>query len=668
MLLPDYTIPAGISVIYAILINFLFYRNKIVKVQKPTWENISLWIFLLLIFIFLIFIANWEAFQWNHYRKGIYSNISTYLLSLLFLSFIFLYKSLSKDSFLKKNINVLVLAILIFLPVYLGYLVIFNDFHRYNLNAQNFQNVLHAITQVYFGKVVLLDLISQYGGYPIFLKPILKITGVSLISVTSILAFLMFVSFLFSGLFLYHALKNKVLVILGFFSYIFLHLLATSLWPYEVFFPYWPIRILFPTFLIFISYFYFKDKSERLFYIIIALLSLGVIWNVDVGIVCFLSFLLASSYEKFCEKDLFLTRSKAFLLHALKCVIFLFAILILISLYYKITYGDWANYGMLFAFHENYIQWHSPDGLSRLSMSGLWLLPVITYIVSLNCSAYGMLQRKHNTDAYIFLLSILGIGIYSYHAYQHVPQITARDCYPAIFIILLYLDRELTMTSFRSFFSASKVRDYILNSKNSLLLILMLFVCFTSSSFLMDLQNPLIKDHVKIHEFYFQDKNNKKILWEVPGPTGEMSSAYIYMSDYIDDNTLTPSWIDRKEKIQKFFHKYNISNKEKIIIFSMWDSYLYMKLNLKSPLSIANAYHIIPTNQQEEVVNYILSGDADWIILDTDPFLAHAKLDYWLSMPKIIESKYQKVDSASVMENYHVGWKKANLVIYQKKQ
>ena len=140
------------------------------------------------------------------------------------------------------------------------------------------------------------------------------------------------------------------------------------------------------------------------------------------------------------------------------------------------------------------------------------------------------------------------------------------------------------------------------------------------------------------------------------------------MSDYIDDNTLTPSWIDRKEKIQKFFHKYNISNKEKIIIFSMWDSYLYMKLNLKSPLSIANAYHIIPTNQQEEVVNYILSGDADWIILDTDPFLAHAKLDYWLSMPKIIESKYQKVDSASVMENYHVGWKKANLVIYQKKQ
>ena len=93
-----------------------------------------------------------------------------------------------------------------------------------------------------------------------------------------------------------------------------------------------------------------------------------------------------------------------------------------------------------------------------------------------------------------------------------------------------------------------------------------------------------------------------------------------------------------------------------------------MKLNLKSPLSIANAYRIIPTNQQEEVVNYIFSGDADWIILDTDPFLAHAKLDYWLSMPKIIESKYQKVDSASVMENYHVGWKKANLVIYQKKQ
>ena len=158
-------------------------------------------------------------------------------------------------------------------------------------------------------------------------------------------------------------------------------------------------------------------------------------------------------------------------------------------------------------------------------------------------------------------------------------------------------------------------------------------------------------------------------MWEIHGTTGEMSVTYIYMSDYIKDNTITPSWIDRKEKIQNFFYKYDISNEVKIIIFSMWDSYLYMKLNLKSPLSIANAYHIIPTNQKEEVIKYILDGGADWIILDTDPFLAHGfyGLNYWLSMPSIIESTYHKVDSVPVMDNYLNGWKKAELVIYQKK-
>ena len=669
VLLPDYVAVAGISVLYALLINFLFYRNKILKFQKPVWENRLLWIFVFFTFIFLFFVADWQAFQWNHYRKDIYSNINTYLISFASLLFMFVYKSFNQDTSLKKNIDVVILVTVILLPLYLGYLVIFNDFHRYNLNAQNFQNVLHAMTQPYFGKTIFLDLVSQYGGYPIFLKPILKITGVSLISVTSIFAFLMFISFLFSGLSLYNVLKNKALVLLGFFAYVYLHLFATSLWPYELFFPYWPIRILFPALLIFVSYFYFKNRSERLFYAITILLSLGVLWNVDVGLVSFLSFLLASSYEKFCEKDLLLARLKAFLLHALKCFIVLSSVLILISLYYKITYGYWANYGMLFAFHQNYITGHSSDGLSRLSMNGLWLLPAITYIVSLNYSAQGMLQKKHNTDSYIFLLSILGIGIYSYHAYQYAPQIAPRDCYPAYFIILLYLDRWGMMDNFKSFFSMSQTRDYFSRSKNFFLLILASFICFSSSSFIMDTRNPLIKDHVKIHEFYFQNPNSKKILWEIHGTTGEMSVTYIYMSDYIKDNTITPSWIDRKEKIQNFFYKYDISNEEKIIIFSMWDSYLYMKLNLKSPLSIANAYHIIPTNQKEEVVKYILDGGADWIILDTDPFLAHGfdGLNYWLSMPSIIESTYHKVDSVPVMDNYLNGWKKAELVIYQKK-
>ena len=188
--------------------------------------------------------------------------------------------------------------------------------------------------------------------------------------------------------------------------------------------------------MILMGYFYFKKPNIKNFILTLVILSMGVIWNADVGIVCLLAFTLTVSFQKFCEKESFLKRFSVFFIEIFKCFLIPIIILSLYSLYYKLTLGSWADYTMQFAVHEYYISGYSSSGLSNLKLNGTWILIVATYIFALNYSIWSMLNRKNYTNTIIFLITIFGIGSFSYHAYTHQPQVAARVSYPAIFLII----------------------------------------------------------------------------------------------------------------------------------------------------------------------------------------------------------------------------------------
>ena len=184
----------------------------------------------------------------------------------------------------------------------------------------------------------------------------------------------------------------------------------------------------------------------------------------------------------------------------------------------------------------------------------------------------------------------------------------------------------------------------------------------------MDYKNPFRFNHVRIHEFYLKNNSNSKILWEEPGLSGKYSVKYVRMSDFHSNENLVPRWKDRYIKIKRLLNKYKISKDDKIIIFSTWDAYLYMKLKIKSPLSIANSYHIMQANQGDQVLDYIELGEADWIFFDEDPFLLHAKYSYWTNdIPNVINRGYKKIETVPLMHNYHDGWNQTVLTIFKRK-
>ena len=79
--------------------------------------------------------------------------------------------------------------------------------------------------------------------------------------------------------------------------------------------------------------------------------------------------------------------------------------------------------------------------VSKLQPSGLWILTIFIYIFSLFYSLSQIKNKQNPTNKSILLLSLLGIGLFSYHANQHYPQVLANVFYPSLFLIIIYLDK-----------------------------------------------------------------------------------------------------------------------------------------------------------------------------------------------------------------------------------
>ena len=622
------------------------------------------WFFILFLLYFSFFIVSWESYTVIGSRKLLLTNPFVWFLAFLFLYFVFFYE-ISKQN-MKVKLSRYIKILIILSVLYIGYHVPFNELHGYNENAQNFQNVLHAIVQVYLGKVIYYDIISQYGGFPFFLKPILLLTGVSVLSVSAIFGFILATVFLIWAFILSKVIENKALVLVGFFGYVYIHLYSTGLWPYQLTFFYYPIRILFPSLMILAAFFYFKNPNNKNFLVTVFILSLGIIWNVDVGIVCFLAFAFVTAFDKFCNQDSLLRRLKSFIYRILKCFIIPILLLFFVSLYYKLSLGSWADYTMQFAVHEYYIKGRTTLGMSRLSLDGTWIYIFLTYLFSLNYSMYYMIRRNDYIDKIILLLTIFGIGSFSYHAYTYVPQVAARVSYPALIIIIIFLDRELRKDNLK-IFSKIKTLNYFNNPNKFITFSLICFFSFCTSLFVMEYKVDFNSEHIKIHEFYLKDLRNSKRLWHAPGPNGIRSTKIIRMSDYFANEDLIPRWKDRYIKVKRLISKYEIETNKKVIIFSTWDAYIYMKLQMKSPLSIPNSYHIMQANQGQYVLDHIKNKKSDWIFFDKDPFLLHAKYSYWTKdIPEILLQSYNQVEIIPLMDNYHDGWRQTNLILYKK--
>ena len=428
---------------FLLLIYYKLFNKYIFKI---TTEKILRWYFLASIALSLLLFAiayiglavsNFVYIERMYYFKG----LGKYLYSLiLFPIGIWLIMALKNktDGKIIKNFTYIFSGILI-VAVFFIHIINAKNLELIGTNIVGHANpIFYSFAQVAAGKVMLVNLSGQYGFYPIFLNPIFKLIGLNILSVTSLMGLLIALNYLFIFLFLNRMVKNKVILLLGFSTVVLYFLYSTGSsyisYPY---FQYYPIRTFFPALLLLLSSVYFKNKNKILYYLLFIISSVAILWNFDSGIMVFASWMLAVIYlegtnlnKKIMIKNIFLHVVTGAASVGLVVASY-FAYAFLRSGYMP----DWS----LFSQHQGLFY----NGLMSIAMPfpHVWILVVFLLLSGLLLSVKKWLVKDcDNKTASIFILSILGTGLFSYYESRSHDATFFAPLYIYIILLVIFTD------------------------------------------------------------------------------------------------------------------------------------------------------------------------------------------------------------------------------------
>ena len=626
-------------------------------------------------FLFLVvYQIDWTFYhKWQPYKAVIYKEITTYFLALIPFGAILSYSYLSKSR--KKSLNYACAVALILLCAYMAYFLIFNEWHRYNENTINFQAVLYPIVQAYFGKAVYINQMSHYGGYTYFFEPILKMTGLSILTVSSLFSFLLFSALALFAYALYQIVENKILLVFGFIAYLFFHFFWASLWPYELYLQYYPLRTIFPALSLFLAAYYFKKPSLKLFIFSITVLTLGIIWSIDVGAFALGTFIAAKLFHIVCDKESSSNEKiKKTIYYLAYSIITILSVFILFALYTKLRYGVFLDYSRMDTILNYYTPSTATSNIPILESwnywNHTWIIGFISYLIAIIYSGLNILkQRKDYKNTLIFFIAILGLGILTYQINNHNTQIFAQCGYPFVFLLIIFADTSLKHIEGKNF-STYGYKAFAIFS--------VLLISFTTTVFFLNIQrNHITTQYVRIHEFYPEIKPSDKDVWTTQGHVnhkklGFKTTGYVKMKDIAGGNPLNllSPWMQRAEDLQNFFKKEGVDLKgKKVIIFSMWDGYLHLKLKVPSAIDIAQSIHSFwnyDIAREKKVFDRIKNREFDWIIFDTQFYLQLNPPNTYMYplIRKALKDSNYTLMVLPTADTWYDGWEKNVFLIY----
>lgn len=346
------------------------------------------------------------------------------------------------------------IALFIFAGVIL--LQIFNMMHfELPLNWENqydFNAVYYSVTQVNAGSQLLVDdFTNTYGLYPHFLQPLFSVFGLSVSNFTLVMSLLVVFTFLATLLFLYTTVQDKLLVLLGFGSCLYLpYLLNRLVMNFDSIFAIFPIRTTtVAVLLLTVSLFLIAEQKQKktfqsiVYYMGSVIMAFGIIWNFEFGLVSYLSWLAFLCYYDFytTEKKI---NWKKILLHV--CV--WLAILIIVFAFYGliqvIQYGHFPDFRLL----TSTLAVFGSMGFFMLPMPLFhpWMLLILIYMLGMTYAISRLFKKDISPkSAVIFLIAILGFGLFAYYQGRSHNWTFVISLFPG-FIELTLLSDELLAT------------------------------------------------------------------------------------------------------------------------------------------------------------------------------------------------------------------------------
>ncbi|MEW6087937.1 MAG: hypothetical protein AB1498_06485 [bacterium] len=434
--------------IFICLFNYIFKNITDLSVIKYSYNV------LFIVFLGMIAYLTWVSNKKNQFfyfqtsiRPGVKSIFSiaviSFLMNLLILNAQknYISKFLSKTIlFLTNSICWIIILYAVLINVYGISLV--RDMGTYRAHLEG---VFHSVVQVFLGKQILYNLVSQYGFYPHLLEPVWRIIGLNVFKFTLIMGLLMGISLVLFYLIFKKLVDNKIIAYLGFITSIWL--IATygrvifmyNWYPSMIdpYFQFFPIRFLFPVFSIYFTYYYLKTSSKKIYYMSFVAYSISILWNFDTGFVVYLTWLITLIYEGICSRDV-----KKIIFHIANWIIIFFLTIAFFTSYMYLRYGHLPMYKEFLLYQRMYYVFGF--GMLPMPLIHPWNLVAIVYLVGLAISLINLLQGKNSLKvSMIFNLSILGVGVFSYYQGRSHDFNMTGICYPAIVLLAVFADALL---------------------------------------------------------------------------------------------------------------------------------------------------------------------------------------------------------------------------------
>jgi hypothetical protein len=276
-------------------------------------------------------------------------------------------------------------------------------------------SVYYPVVQVFHGAELLTDgFTDTYGLYPHFLLPLFRLTGLSFATFSATMAVLTVACFSLLFLVLWRFIANRLLLLWTFSSVVFyVYCYARTVSPFDPYFANIPIRLLPPLAALGLSLWYRRGMSRSRSVAALTLFGAGVLWSPDFGLMTYFALTLYLGYLRF---DPGQPRRTVLALGETLVVslVTLLGVFAGYALCMRLAYGLTPDLSLLFGT----VKVFSVLGMNLLPMPLLhpWNLMALTLAGGLLATLPQLLRgAQDERSATLFLLTLLGIGTFSYY-------------------------------------------------------------------------------------------------------------------------------------------------------------------------------------------------------------------------------------------------------------
>lgn len=325
---------------------------------------------------------------------------------------------------------------------------------QYDLNS-----VYYSQTQTMAGSPLLIDGVSNtYGGYPLFLTPVFKCIGLDISNFTLVMSLLLVLCVACWAFFLNRFTRSRLIVALGlvfllFFCYLtaYLHDFLVNAHTFDSYFAGAPIRWVAPAFCLLFATLYHSRRilvKNIAYYAAALLLPLGIIWSPDSGLVSCVAWLLFLLFQDFWKQPMLQEKTRfwnriAWKTEGRHLAVWLGGCMVsfaLVALIMRLCYHAWPEYGLLF--HTAVI--FGKLGFFTMPMQAWhpWILVALMFCFGLAYSMSAFCRaRVQAFSSALFLLSILGCGLFAYFKSRSYHGNLMMPAMYAVMIGILFVDK-----------------------------------------------------------------------------------------------------------------------------------------------------------------------------------------------------------------------------------